>query len=60
MALAAGGSSLRYRDLKPILETNQDKLADAPADDDGELSDDEAGYVREGQELAGGGRKLVR
>lgn len=46
MALASGRPSPRYRHLKPILETNQDKLADARAGDDGGPGADEAGYVR--------------
>lgn len=46
MALAAGRPSPRYRDLKPVLETNQDRLADAREGDDGGPGDDEAGYVR--------------
>lgn len=46
MALAAGRPSPRYRDLKPVLETNQDRLADARAAGDGGAGEDEAGYVR--------------
>lgn len=46
VALAAGKRSPRYRDLKPILETNQDRLADAREGDDGGPGEDEAGYVR--------------
>lgn len=46
MALAAGRPSPRYRNLKPILETNQDLVEGARAGDDGGPGDDEAGYVR--------------
>lgn len=46
MALASGRPSPRYRNLKPILETNQDRMADAWAGDDGGPGEDEAGYVR--------------
>ena len=46
MALASGRPSPRYRNLKPILETNQDRIASARPDDDGGPGDDEAGYVR--------------
>lgn len=46
MALATGKRSPRYRDVKPILATNQDKLADARAGGDGGPGDDAAGYVR--------------
>ena len=55
MALASGRPSPRYRDLEPVLETNQDRLADARAgDDDGGPGEDEAGYVR-GAEFYGEG-----
>ncbi len=47
MALATGKRSVRYRDVEPILKTNQDKLADARAGDDGGPNEDEAGYVRD-------------
>lgn len=43
MALAAGKRSPRYRDVEPILKTNQDRLAEAG---DGGAGPDEAGYVR--------------
>lgn len=55
MALASGRPSPRYRDLEPVLETSQDRLADARAgDDDGGPGEDEAGYVR-GAEFYGEG-----
>lgn len=46
MALAAGKRSPRYRDVEPILSTNQDKVVDARGGDDGGPGADEAGYVR--------------
>ena len=46
MALATGRRSPRYRDVEPILRSNQDRLADARAGDDGGPGEDEAGYVR--------------
>lgn len=46
MVLASGKPSPRYRDLKPILETNQDRLDSAREGDDGGPAEDEAGYVR--------------
>ena len=46
MALASGAPSPRYRHLKPILETNQDRLAAEYADSDGGVGEDESGYVR--------------
>lgn len=46
MALATGKRSPRYRDIKPILETNQDKLSDAGAPSDGGAGEDAPGYVR--------------
>ena len=45
MALASGRPSPRYRHLKPILETNQDRV-DRARSDDGGPGEDEAGYVR--------------
>ncbi len=45
MALASGMPSPRYRHLGPMLETNQDRVADARAGDDGGPGEDEAGYV---------------
>ena len=46
MALATGRRSPRYRDVEPILRGNQDRMADARAEDDGGPGEDEAGYVR--------------
>lgn len=46
MALASGRPSPRYRDLKPILETNQDRIDGTREGDDGGPGEDEAGYVR--------------
>ena len=46
MALTAGKRSPRYRDVEPVLKTNQDKLADAEAAGDGAERPDAPGYVR--------------
>lgn len=46
MALASGKRSPRYRDIEPILKSNQDKLVDVRDADDGGPGQDEAGYVR--------------
>lgn len=46
MALASGVPSPRYKHLKPILETNQDRLEGARGGDDGGPGEDQAGYVR--------------
>lgn len=44
MSLASGKRSPRYRDVKPILETNQDRVQAAGAD--AGAAGDEGGYVR--------------
>lgn len=46
MALAAGRRSPRYRDVEPVLKTNQDKLAEAEAACDGAEPPDAPGCVR--------------
>ena len=46
MALASGKRSPRYRDVEPVLKTNQDKLAEAEAAGDGAEPPDATGYVR--------------
>lgn len=46
MALSTGKRTIRYRDIEPILKSNQDKIADALSVDDGGPGEDKAGYVR--------------
>ena len=46
MALSTGKRTPRYRDIEPILKSNQDRLVDALSARDGGSGEDKTGYVR--------------
>ena len=46
MALSTGKRTVRYRDIEPILKSNQDRIADAPNANDSNSEEDKTGYVR--------------
>ena len=46
MALSTGKRTVRYRDIEPILKSNQDRLVDALGANDNGPGEDKTGYVR--------------